>query len=128
METSATDFVIDGNNFEDFTGFIREFNRCFYAYTEGGWNGNLDAFNDYLVWPEEKYALIWKDSDKSRQRLGHAEMVKWLEECLHHCHPLSVPHMQERLEAAGREEGQTLFDLIVEIIRGHKDFVDLRLE
>jgi hypothetical protein len=55
-------------------------------------------------------------------------MAKWLEERVRSCHPLNVPEMQRRLEAARRGEGETMFDLLVEIIRDNSEYVTLRLE
>ena len=118
--------TIDGNNVYDFASFIQEFNRTFSQF-DVEWSGNLDAFNDYLVWPDGEYILVWERSELSRQRLGFDEMVKWLGERVQHCHPANVPQMRERLEAAKRAEGQTMFDLLVEIIRGNKNYVELRL-
>jgi hypothetical protein len=40
-------FEIDADNFADFAGFIREFNRVFVSQVGGQWNGNLDAFNGF---------------------------------------------------------------------------------
>lgn len=119
--------TIDGSRVHDFASFIGEFNRV-YSRFEVLWDGNPDAFNDYLVWPDEQYTLVWKYSGPSRESLGYGEMVKWLEERVQNCHPLSVPHMRERLEAAVRGEGQTMFDLLVEIIQAQGDYVRLRLE
>ena len=47
---AQTVYEIDGANFSDFAGFIDEFNRGFITDVGGDWNGNLDAFNDYLGW------------------------------------------------------------------------------
>ena len=119
--------TIDGSRVQDFASFIKEFNRT-YSQFDVLWDGNLDAFNDYLVWPHESYILLWKHSDVSRERLGYGEMVKWLKERVQHCHPSNVPHVQGRLEAAKQRKGQTLFDLLVEIIQGQGDYVQLQLE
>ena len=122
-------YEIDGRSFVDFAGFIEEFNRVFVRQFDSTWNGNLDAFNDYLFWPDQHpYLLVWRHSDLSRQRLGHEEMAKWLEERVRHCHLLNVPEIQRRLGAACRVEGETMFDLLVEIIRDNAECVTLRLE
>jgi hypothetical protein len=121
-------FIIDGSKFDDFAGFIQEFNRAFSSQLGAEWHGNLDAFNDFLSWPGGKYTLLWKQSDLSGRRLDYDKMAKCLEECVRHCHPTNVPHMRERLEKAERGEGQTLFDVLLEIIRDNKEYVDLRLE
>ena len=119
--------TIDGLQVNDFASFIQEFNRI-YAPFDVLWKGSLDAFNDFLVYPNEKYILVWKDSDRSREKLGYGEVVKWLEERIQHCHPSNVPHMRERLEAAKLGKGQTMFDLLEEIIQDNSDYVQLRLE
>ena len=124
---SRSVLTIDGSNVHDFESFIQEFNRV-YSHFGVLWNGNLDAFNDYLVWPDQRYELVWKDSDLSHARLGHGEMVKWLEERVQHCHPSNVLHMRERLEAAKLRRGPTMFDKLLEIVERHGDYVQLRLE
>lgn len=41
------------------TGFITAFNDGLIAAVGGHWNGNLDAFNDYLCWPSaDLYHLV----------------------------------------------------------------------
>lgn len=124
---SQLTLTLDGSSVHDFKTFIEEFNRV-YSRFDVCWDGHLDAFNDYLAWPDEKYVLVWKQSELSRSGLGYGEMVRWLEETLQHCHPSSVSHMRERLEAAQLGVGQTMFDLIVEIIEGNGDYVRLRLD
>jgi len=50
--------VADVQSFED---FIAAFNEGFCRHVGGHWNGNLNAFNDYLSWPdEERYRLIFQ--------------------------------------------------------------------
>jgi hypothetical protein len=120
-------YVIDGSEFSDFAGFIEECNRGFIRRFGGEWNGNLDAFNDYLWWSEGNYLLVWKHSAKSRTELGHAAIASWLEGNSRRCHPSNVPSVLERLDRAGRGEGPTLFDWLVEIIR-EEPKVELRLE
>lgn len=119
--------TIEGDRVHDFETLVAEFNRVYSGF-DVLWNGNLDAFNDYLFWPDEEYVLVWKQSELSRAGLGHGEMVRWLEERVRHCHPSNVSHMRERLEAAKLGRGQTMFDLIVEIIESNSDYVRLRLE
>ena len=52
LEMDRTSFEIDGNNFQNFTGLVAEFNRGFVSHVGGRWNGNLGAFNDYLSWTD----------------------------------------------------------------------------
>lgn len=43
-------FEMDAKNFDDFDGFIAEFNRVFISGVGGQWDGNLDAPHDYFGW------------------------------------------------------------------------------
>ena len=59
------------------------------------------------------------NSAASRQALGWPATVRWLEQTLERCHHTNVPHVTRQLDLARREQGTTLFDWIVEIIRDH---------
>jgi len=120
-------YQIDGGNFSDFAGFIAEFNRGFVSDVGGDWNGNLDAFNDYLSWDDNRCTIRWLNADKSQADLGHSAMADWLAGNLTRCHPSNLAGVQQRLDDATAGSGPTLFDLLVEIIRGNSDFVTLQL-
>ncbi|MEU3764924.1 barstar family protein [Amycolatopsis keratiniphila] len=112
--------TIDGARFSDFDGFAREFSRLLDGYT---WRGNLDAFNDILAGgfgtPSNGWVLRWLNSQLSRSALGYEATARRLQRLLRTCHPSNRPAIQVRLLRAEREEGATLFDEIVEIIRDH---------
>ena len=113
--------AIDGNRFDDFEGWAREVGR--QLLRGEAFNGNLDAFNEILRGgfgtPEGGFVLRWLNSERSRAVLGHAATARWYEANLKTCHPTNVLYVQDRLAAARRGEGPTLFDTIVEIIRVH---------
>ena len=113
--------------FSDFAGFIIEFNRGFVSHVGGDWNGNLDAFNDYLSWADDRCTIRWLNADKSQTDLGHSAMADWLTGNLTRCHPTNRAGVQQRLDAATAGSGQTLFDWLVVIIRENSDFVELQL-
>lgn len=112
--------VIDGASFVDFPGFVREFSQLL---CHGTWNGSLDAFNDILRGgfgtPETGWVLRWVNSDSSRVALGYDATIRWLEQILLTCHPSHRANIEARVSDAQRGEGQTLFDMIVEIIYDH---------
>jgi RNAse (barnase) inhibitor barstar len=124
-------YEIDGNNSSNLHEFATDFTNRLNL--EIGWLGNLDAFNDILHGgfgtPDEGFILVWRNSELSKQRLGYPETIKWLEERIQNCHPSNVEHFKQRLKFARQNEGQTLFDMLVEIITDeeHKD-IELRLE
>jgi hypothetical protein len=112
-------FVIDCRGVRSFCDFVAATNAGFMEHVGGKWNGNLDALNDYLAWPvEEKYELKIADSGQCARALGHGAMIAWLQEHLATCHPSAIPDFEARLAAAGRAEGETLFDVICRIIAG----------
>ncbi len=112
--------TIDGSRCIDLDGFAAEISRHLVDHT---WYGNLDALNDILRGgfgtPEGGFVLRWLDSSASRRALGHRATAARLEEMLSTCHPVNRDDVGERLAAARRGVGPTLFDELVEIIRCH---------
>jgi RNAse (barnase) inhibitor barstar len=113
-------FEIDGASFDTLEGFYDEVGKKLGA---APWGRNLDAFNDILRGgfgtPEGGFILRWTHSDRSRVALGFDETVRYVEAKLRRCHPSNTPSVQQDLEAARRGEGQTLFEILIEIIRRH---------
>jgi RNAse (barnase) inhibitor barstar len=113
--------TIDGAQFSDLEGFYDEVSRNLIP--GASWGRNQNAFNDILRGgfgtPEGGFQLRWKNSDQSRERLGWEETIRFVEKKLTTCHPTNRPSVQADLESARRHEGETLFDLIVEIIHDH---------
>jgi hypothetical protein len=56
------EFVVNVSAAASWADFIAAFNKGFVREVgEDEWNGNLDAFNDYLWWPDEHpYRLIFR--------------------------------------------------------------------
>ena len=51
-------YRVDCRNLTSYEDFIKSFNRELIEPAGGKWDGNLDAFNDYLSWlPEAPYRL-----------------------------------------------------------------------
>lgn len=113
-------FEIDGNHFDTLEGFYDEVSAMLVT---APWGRNLDAFNDILRGgfgtPDGGFVLRWTSSARSRVVLGYETTVRYLEQKLQRCHPTNVPDVAADLEAARRGEGQTLFEIVVEIIRCH---------
>lgn len=113
--------TIDGARFDDLPGFMQQVSNLLEPGVK--WGRNLDAFNDVLRGgfgtPEGGFILRWMNSERSRMALGFPETVKWLEYKVAHCHPSNVSDVEADLRAAREGRGQTLFDILVEIIRSH---------
>jgi RNAse (barnase) inhibitor barstar len=129
-------YEIDGANFSTLEEFFEEVSR---ALNLSPWGHNLDAFNDILRGgfgtPDAGFTLRWKNHEKSKVRLGYSETVRQLQLRLQKCHPENRATGLRYLSEAERNEGPTVFDWLVEIIRRHgkggdesKDAVDLLLE
>src|ERR1051325_320154 len=114
-------YEIDGTRFSTLEEFYEEVSRVLIP--DAYWGRNLDPFNDILRGgfgtPEEGFVLVWKNSDLSRRRLGYPETVRQLGLRLEKCHPSNREYVAHDLEEAEREEGPTVFDWLVEIIRVH---------
>lgn len=93
-----------------------------------GWKPgrNLDAFNDLLRGGFGRFEtgspvkLTWKDHAQSREGLGKAATLIYMDEMLQRCHPANREWILEDIEALRRGEGPVLFDQILSIIRGHE--------
>ncbi|PKN26494.1 MAG: hypothetical protein CVU65_05445 [Deltaproteobacteria bacterium HGW-Deltaproteobacteria-22] len=46
-------YRVDCTKIASFEDFIEAFNKALIEPVGGKWNGNLDAFNDYLSWPDQ---------------------------------------------------------------------------
>jgi RNAse (barnase) inhibitor barstar len=116
-----TKYEIDGTRFSTLEEFFDEVSRV--VIPNVFWGHNLDAFNDILRGgfgtPEEGFVLVWKHSDVSRKNLSYQETVRQLQLRLARCHPSNREFVARDLDSAIRNEGSTVFDWLVEIIRVH---------
>lgn len=119
--TLRTRYEIDGTRFSTLEEFYDEVSRVLIPGVL--WGRNLDAFNDILRGgfgtPEEGFLLVWKHSDMSRKNLSYQETVRQLQLRLARCHPSNREFVARDLESAKGNEGLTVFDWLVEIIRAH---------
>ena len=119
--TEPIELTIDGENFSTTDGLFREFNRLFDVAPDDAVR-SLDGLNDLLrggygtVPAGARLHLHWLHSEKSRSDLGYGATVLYYEKLLRRCHPNNRPRMEEKLAAARRGEGETLFDNIVSLI------------
>ena len=110
-------FTIDARRVRSFDDFIEATNVGLIRKVGGEWNGNLDALNDYLSWAEEEeYELALLGSATCAQNLGHAAQAAWLREHLGTYHPSNIADLRSRLTQAEAGRGETLYDVIKEII------------
>jgi RNAse (barnase) inhibitor barstar len=118
---SKPSYEIDGANFSTLEGFFEEVSNNLIPGAE--WGRNLDAFNDILRGgfgsPEVGFVLKWRNSELSRERLGHAETVRQLERRLQRCHPSNREQVSLELANAKKGIGPTVYDWLIEITSVH---------
>jgi RNAse (barnase) inhibitor barstar len=112
---------IDGRDFRTIDEFYEVVGAALIPGEE--WGKNLDAFNDILCWPlardKEPYVLVWKRSNLSRRRLNHGELQRHFEQRGAH---------RRLIERAERCQGPSAFEVLVEIIEDHPEWLTLQLE
>jgi len=123
------EIILNGNNFSDLNGFYDEVDKVLTKDLDWQTGRNLDAFNDLLrggfgvheYW--EPIKIIWYNSSKSRTDFGFDATIKYLNKKLTICHPTNISFVEAELEEAKKQRGQTLFDIMVGIIKNHEHIV-----
>ena len=118
----ASKLTIDGDNFSDFEGFVREFNPAVFG-DDRTWYGSLDQLNDLLRGgfgsPEGNFTIEWINSHKSQKDLGKEATLAWLEARKDRVHPVNKEHWAMQIELMKHNTGETLFSMVVDIIVRH---------
>lgn len=115
------EYVLDGRQFDNLEEFYAEVGRVFFDGKP--WGENLDALNhllndDFGLLPN-KFRLIWRYAQRSREKLGVAETIRQLTLQLRDCHPTKLIKTAWALRAALRGQGPTVFDWLVTLISQH---------
>lgn len=112
--------TVDGECFKSLEQFFVHFqNRAL----NGPWGNNLDAFNDVLRGgfgtPDEGFVILWKNHQLSKSLLGYPETSRVLRARLQTCHSSNIDSVKRDLARADANEGSTVFDWLIEIIKDH---------
>lgn len=110
--------VINGSHFSDLSGFYEEVSQVLIK--DEDWKvGTLDGFDDILYGFVGE--IIWKDSEKSKQDLGFEATKIFYENKIKQGKPFNIDLIQQKLDELIDGNGQTLFEILVEIIESHKN-------
>ncbi|KQT33837.1 ribonuclease inhibitor [Chryseobacterium sp. Leaf405] len=110
--------VINGSHFSNMEGFYEEVSRLFMK--DEDWKvGTLDGFDDILYGVETD--ITWKDSLKSKEDLGVDLTKEFYENKIRQGKPFNVELIQQKLDELINKNGQTLFEILIEIIESHKN-------
>ncbi|MGE8525823.1 ribonuclease inhibitor [Chryseobacterium rhizosphaerae] len=124
--------VINGGHFSSLAGFYEEVSGTLMRGAD--WKvGTLDGFNDILYGGfgvfeyHEEIEIVWKESEKSKKDLGLKATQEFYENKIRQGKPFNIELMQQKLEDLIAGNGQTLFEILVEIIESHGD-ITLRFD
>lgn len=116
--------VIHGGHFSSLNGFYEEVSRTLMKDTD--WKvGTLDGFDDILYGGfgvfenQEEVEIVWKESQKSKEDLGLIATQEFYENKIRQGKPFNVELAQQKLNDLIDGKGQTLFDILIEIIESH---------
>ena len=110
--------IINGSNFSDLSGFYNEVSNVFMK--DEDWKvGTLDGFDDILYGFEGE--IIWRESEKSKQDLGFEATKIFYESKIKQGKPFNVELIQQKLDDLIDGNGQTLFEILIEILESHQN-------
>ena len=110
--------VINGSHFSDLSGFYEEVSQVLMKNAD--WKvGTLDGFDDILYGVETD--IMWKYSQKSKEDLGFDATKEFYENKINHGKPFNVKLIQQKLDELVAGKGQTLFEILIEIIESHQN-------
>ncbi len=110
--------VINGGHFSDLAGFYEEISQLFMK--DEDWKiGTMDGFDDILYGFQGE--IIWKNSQKSREDLGFEVTKEFYQNKIQIGKPFNVKLIQQKLDALINGKGQTVFEILIEIIESHKN-------
>ena len=110
--------ILDAENFNNLDEFYIEIYGLMNLYEDWKPAHNLDTFNDMLYsgFGEAPVELIWKNSEKSNMDLGKMATIQFYQDKINHGKPFDVEWAKEKLKAIHENRGQTLFNILVEIL------------
>lgn len=121
-----TTFEINGDTIESIASFYAELNRIFMAEEDWQLGESLDAFNDLLyggfgAMPSDgEVQLVWHNIEAAREALGVDATRAWLQAKLDDpARRFNQESIQRDLDALNAGEGETYFDIIMQIIADH---------
>lgn len=110
--------VINGSHFSNLEAFYEEASLLFLK--DEDWKvGTLDGFDDILYGYEGE--IIWKNARKSKQDLGFDLTKQFYENKIRQGKPFNVTLIQQKLDDLINGNEQTLFEILIDIIKSHKN-------
>ncbi|MGO4710260.1 ribonuclease inhibitor [Chryseobacterium sp. 2TAF14] len=112
--------VINGSHFSNLEGFYEEVSQLFLK--DEDWKvGTLDGFDDILYGFEGE--IIWVNSERSKEVLGFDLTKEFYENKIRQGKVFNVKLIQQKLDELIAGKGQTLFEILIEIIESHQNIM-----
>nr|WP_180164039.1 barstar family protein [Stenotrophomonas sp. SbOxS2]NYT97247.1 ribonuclease inhibitor [Stenotrophomonas sp. SbOxS2] len=116
---------INGAAIVDIPSFYAEINRVFMAGEDWQLGPSLDALDDLLyggygaLAGHKTATVVWRDIDCSRDALGVEATRAWLQDKLRQPGTFNAEAIGRQLDALQRGDGQTYFDIVMDIFASH---------
>lgn len=123
--TGPLTLVLEGTAMNDIPSFYAEINRVFMAGEDWQLGQSLDALDDLLyggygaLLGHASATVIWQDMDHARVALGGEATRTWLQDKLQARGVFNADAISRQLQALERGEGQTYFEIVMEIFAAH---------
>ncbi len=120
---------IEGGNFHDIDSFYKEINHLVMKEESWKLGSSLDAFHDMLyggfgiLKNYDQLEIVWKNSEKSRLDLGMETTRNFYQNKLKRPEMFNTKFIQQKLDELEAGSGQTYFEILLEIIREHKNIL-----
>lgn len=115
------EYLLDGRRTTTLETFYKEIGQVLLDGQP--WCESLDDLDQILAGNygllPRSFRLVWCYVEVARTGLGYAETVNQLTQRLRDCHPTVLIKTAWALRSALREQGATVYDWIVELIRKH---------
>lgn len=127
MELSkSTTFIIKGKTIDSIADFYSEINRLFMQNESWQLAQSLDAFDDMLygsygaIQNFDTVILVWENHLHSKQTLGFDTTLNWYASKLDNPN-YNHKFISKEIQALKDGVGKTYYELLLEIIRSHKN-------
>ncbi|MHC1652639.1 barstar family protein [Stenotrophomonas maltophilia] len=117
---------IEGSAIDGIDSLFTELNRVFMASEDWQLGPSLDALDDLLhggygaLAGHAAVTVIWRDIEHSRSALGQQATVDWLQAKQQAPGLFDNRAISRQLAAVQRGDGQTYFEIVMEIFASHR--------
>ena len=130
-EKTTYRIYLEGKKITDIDSFYKQINKQLMLEEDWEIAASLDAFDDLLYggfskWKDyDQLEIVWEDIEISRQHLDFDTTIKYYQSKIYPGSPYNQSLFRQKINDLENCNGQTYFDLLMEIINNHKDRIKL---